>query len=242
MINNELEVLKDFGFSDLEISAYLTCLRLGRSPASIIAKELGIKRTTIYVILKNLTNRGLIRLYFKGKLRVYSAVEPERLSKIFERKVSVLNDTIPFLKTLEKQKSHTLGVRFIETAEELKEFYDEILEEYKNKEYYVIGNVHSWSKLEGEFFKQYRYERAKNNIRTQLILTDDSRDVSPDQENLLRETKYLPKEYTFKSTIDIYRDKIIIVSPELSALAVVIENPIMTDVFRSIFKILWNNY
>jgi len=183
-----------------------------------------------------------VRLYFKGKVRVYSAIEPERLSKIFEKKVSVLNDIVPYLKSLEKQTKQSMGVRFIETIDELREFYDEILEEYKNKEYFVVGNVLSWRKLEEEFFAQYRRDRAANNIRTKLVLTYDSRPASPDAEKLLREVRYLPEKYSFKSTIDIYKNKILIVSPDLSALAVVIENPMMTDVFRSMFEILWENF
>ena len=240
--NKELDILKEFGFSDIEISAYITCLSLGTAPASSIAKEMTIKRTTVYVILKTLASKGLIRVYFKGSVRVYTAVDPKRLSRIYEKKVSLLNDVIPYLSSLEKRKEHSLGVRFIESVDELKDFYEGILEEYKNKEYYVIGNVHSWKKLEQEFFSQYRHDRAAKNIKTKLILTSDSRDVSPDQEKLLRETKYLPERYTFKSTVDIYKDKVLIVSPELTALAVVIDTPVMTDVFNSIFEILWDTF
>jgi hypothetical protein len=57
----------------------------------------------------------------------------------------------------------------------------------------------------------------------------------------LREFKYLPPIYKFKSTIDIFGDRILIVSPELSSLAVVIAIPAMTDVFKTVFQVLWDN-
>jgi len=57
----------------------------------------------------------------------------------------------------------------------------------------------------------------------------------------LRDYKYLDKKYSFKSTIDIYNDKILIVSSELSALAVVVALPPMVDVFKAIFEALWDS-
>jgi hypothetical protein len=55
----------------------------------------------------------------------------------------------------------------------------------------------------------------------------------------LRTFKYLPEKYVLKSTIDIYADKIVIIGPEIKALAVVVAIPAMVDVFRSVFEMLW---
>ena len=52
----------------------------------------------------------------------------------------------------------------------------------------------------------------------------------------------MPERFKFKSTIDIYADKVLIVSPELSSLAVVIAIPAMVDVFKSAFEMIWEAY
>jgi hypothetical protein len=49
----------------------------------------------------------------------------------------------------------------------------------------------------------------------------------------------LSPTHTFKSTIDIFDDKVIVVTPDLHALAVVIEVPTMVDVFQAMFDLLW---
>ena len=37
-----------------------------------------------------------------------------------------------------------------------------------------------------------------------------------------------------------FDDKVLVVSPDLTALAVVIEIPVMVDIFKSIFEALWD--
>ncbi|PLX27027.1 hypothetical protein C0581_03815 [Candidatus Parcubacteria bacterium] len=51
---NNLATLKNLGLSDIEAGVYLSLLKLGGSQASKIAKDVGIKRTTVYPILKKL--------------------------------------------------------------------------------------------------------------------------------------------------------------------------------------------
>lgn len=233
----------DLGLSEDESSAYLSLLKLGGSTASVIAKEVGIKRTTIYAILKTLVKKGFATVYFKKNKRFYYPQKPDKVVNHFKRKIESFNDIIPQLESIGKKQVQSLGLRFIETAEELKEFYNDILDEYKNKtikkEYYIIGNSNVWQEIIPDFFETYRKNRAKMGIKTKLLLSNDSKINSQDK-NLLRECKNFPESYKFKSTIDIFEDKILIVSPSLSSLAVVIAIPAMTDVFKSVFQILWD--
>lgn len=233
------EVLMNLGLSEVETMAYIASLKLGGATASSIAKEAGVKRTTIYSILKTLTKKGFIAVYFQKSRRVYHATAPHKLPKIFEKRLGLLNDIIPSLRSIKKTGAQSFGLRFIETRDELKNFYDEILDEYKNKEYCAIGNTNAWEDIDPDFFRKYRKQRARNKIRTKLLLSSDSIDINPPDKSLLREFRYLPSKYKFKSTIDIFNDKILIISPELNSLAVSIEIPAMVDVFKSIFEILW---
>ncbi|KKQ04769.1 MAG: Transcriptional regulator, TrmB [Candidatus Moranbacteria bacterium GW2011_GWE1_36_7] len=233
------DTLKDLGLNEQESSAYVALLKLGGSHASAIAKEMGIKRTTAYPILRSLTHKGIASLYFHSNTRYYQPVKPKKLKSIFEKKLEALSDLIPKLESIEKKQADVFGLRFIETKDELKQFYEQILDEYKNKEYCAVGSTANWSAIDDDFFINFRKRRAKNNIRTRLILSGDSIKVNPTDPTLKREFKYLPKQYKFKSTIDIYDDKILIVGPSIQSLAIVVEVPAMVDIFKSIFEILW---
>lgn len=232
--------LTELGLSEQEAEAYLALLQLGGSVASDVAKQMGVKRTTVYPLLHSMANKGFITVYFKKNKRFYYAQKPHKLSKIFEKKLSAFNDIIPLLEALDKKQIQSLGLRFVETTTELKQFYDDVLTEYKNKEYYAIGNTNAWENVSKDFVAEYRKERARLKIRTKLLLTSDSAVINPLDKSLLREFKYLPPKYQFKSTMDIFDDKVIIISPELTSLAVVISVPAMIDIFRGIFNIIWD--
>lgn len=234
------EALKNLGLSDQEVGIYLALLRLGGSRASLVAKDLGMKRTTVYPILKQLARKGFLKVYFRQNTRFYYAVKPQAVSALFQKKIHAFENIIPRLQSLEQKNTEAAGLRFIETLDELKHFYRNVLEEYKNKSYCIIGSATAWEGLDPVFFIQYRKDRAAHNIKTRLILTKESEGINPTDPGLLRDVRFTPDTYVFKSTIDIYDDQILVVSPELRSLAVVIHVPVMTDVFKSVFEMLWN--
>jgi len=236
-------ILIDLGFSEQESQAYLSLLKLGGSLASTVAKEMGVKRTTVYPILKSLSRKNIVSVYFKKNKRFYHAVKPYKISSLFKKRLDLFNNIIPSLESIERKQAQIIGLRFIETQSELVNFYSDILDEYKKyktKQYYIIGNTPVWEGIDTSFFKQYRKDRAKFKIKTKLLLSFESKSINPTEKSLLREYKYIPEKYQFKSTIDIFKDKVLIVGPNISSLAVVIAIPAMVDVFRSIFEILWD--
>lgn len=231
----------EIGLSTQEAETYLALLKLGGSTATNLAKEIGFKRTTVYPVLKSLAEKGCVFVYFRKSKRYYYAQKPGKLVNLLEKKVEFFNSALPLFESLDKKQAQVMGLRFIETKEELKQFYENILAEYKNKNYRVIGNAYEWESIDPEFFAYYRKNRGRLNIKTRLLLSADSEGVNPTDKILLREFKYLPEKYKFKSTMNIFNDKILIISPHISSLAVVIAVPVMVDIFKSMFEIIWEN-
>lgn len=204
-----------------------------------LSKEIGVKRTTIYPILKSLHEKGFASTYFHKSKRLYRAEKPDKVAGQFEKRLESFNAIIPELKSVEKQAVSKVGLRFIETKQELERFYTGILVEYKNKSYSAIGSATAWEGIDPEFFQKYRFDRADAKIKTRILLSADSVKASPDDVKLLRDVRVLPKNHTFKSTMDIFDDKILIINPDQTALAVVIEVPSMVDIFKEMFEMLW---
>lgn len=236
---SHISTLQTLGLTEDEARAYLALLKFGGANAIALAKEVGLKRTTIYPILKSLHEKGFASTYFHKSKRLYRAEKPDKVARQFEKRLESFSAIIPELKTIEKQTVSTVGLRFIETKQELERFYTGILVEYKGKAYNAIGSATAWEGINPEFFQKFRYDRANAKIKTRILLSADSVEASPDDAKLLRTVRVLPKNHTFKSTMDIFNDKILIVSPDQTALAVVIEMPSMVDIFKEIFEILW---
>lgn len=236
----QTKALLEIGLTEQEAEAYLVLLKLGGATATNLAKEIGLKRTTVYPVLKSLAEKGCVFVYFRKSKRYYYAQKPGKLVGLLEKKVEFFNSALPLFESLDKKQAEAVGLRFIETKEELKQFYENILVEYENKKYWVIGNANEWESIDPEYFQDYRTRRGRLNTKLRLLLSPDSKSVNPTDKSLLREFKYLPEKYKFKSTMNIFRDKVLIVSPNISSLAVVIAVPVMVDVFKSMFEIIWD--
>lgn len=241
-IEDRFSVLKDIGLDDEEIAAYTALLKSGESGATELAKDIGVKRTTIYPILEGMMEKGIVSSYKRGAKQYFVAIRPNKLVSVFERKVQSLTHLVPALEKILGSQGKAYGVRFIQTKREFEAFYNGVLEDYRGKEYYIIGNANAFINVDTDFILDFRKKRALRNIRTKLLLSHDSKSaVGQDDPSLIREFKYLPASYEFKSTIDIYDDKILIIGPEVRALAVEIAIPPMVDVFRSVFEVLWDS-
>lgn len=237
----QIEALRQLGLTEQEAQTYFVLLKIGGAKASVLAKEAGLKRTTVYPVLKSLAESGCVLVYFKKGQRYYYAQKPNKLASLLEKKLEFFNSVIPTFEAMDKKQAEAIGLRFIETKEELKQFYSDVLLDYKNKSYRIIGNASEWEGVDPEFSIKFRKDRARANIKTRLLLSADSKSINPTEKNLLRSYKYLPEKYKFKSTMDIFKDKVLIISPDISSLAVVIAIPAMVDVFKSMFEIIWES-
>lgn len=234
--------LIELGLSEQEADVYLALLKMGGSVASSVAKEANMQRTAVYPILKVLANKNYVLVYFRKTKRYYYAQKPQKLASIFEKKLEGFENIIPFLESAEKKKETIFGLRFIETKKELHQFYFSILEEYKNKGYYMIGNSNAWEASDTEFLWRYRLARIKAKIKTKALLTQSSKSSNqPDSKKYLREFKYLPEKYDFNCTIGIFNDKVSVVSPNLNSQAIIIDIPEMVGIFKSMFEIIWES-
>ncbi|MBI2426702.1 MAG: helix-turn-helix domain-containing protein [Candidatus Kerfeldbacteria bacterium] len=233
------KILESLGLSEQEARIYLALLKIGGSRASRVARETGLKRTTVYPILKSLSRKGFVTMYYRKSQQFYYAQKPARVAGLFERKLDAFTTIIPVLESFEKRETRDFGLRFIETKDELQEFYRGILIEYKGRSYRIISSAKGWEGIDPAFFVQFRKDRGAVRISTRLLLSADSKEINPTDPRLRREYRYLPSTYGFRSTIDIFDDKILVVSPEFASLAVVIAIPAMVDIFGSIFEMLW---
>src|SRR3989344_6442488 len=119
-------LLKRAGFLDKEITIYLTLLEMGRGVVSEISRKAGVNRTTGYVILDSLSNKGLVSISGKEPKQEFMAEPPENLAQYLDSEIekqktisSELTELLPEMSSLYK-KGDRPKVRFYEGADGLK--------------------------------------------------------------------------------------------------------------------------
>ncbi len=129
------------------------------------------------------------------------------------------------------------GISVLNTADQLEDFYLSNIGKYKK--WRAIASIEDWLPVSPEFLQEFRKKLSGQGVDTKVIFKESG--LAHEGGALPhREVKTVPDTYTFKSSIDILDDKILIMNPHQTVLGLVIESPVLVDVFIDMFDMLWN--
>jgi hypothetical protein len=137
---------------------------------------------------------------------------------------------------IKKAETQAKGVTFLNTPDQLKDFYLSGLSEYT--EWRALASIDDWLPVDQEFLQDFRRKLDERQIDTRIIMKLSGLAFEPAGLKH-RKVKAVPDSYTFRSSIDILNNKILVMNPHLSVLGLVIEGDALIDVFRDMFDMLW---
>lgn len=237
--------LQGIGLSNKEAKAYLATLELGETTISRIARKSGINRTTTYLAISELKEKGLISTIKKGGKSFFYAESPKKLEEKEKEKLVNLGEMMPELMSLANLIDKKPKIRYFEGLDGVREIYRDTLL-YPSKE--VLAWVPaSYSGYDPNFFKyfeQYITKRLEKRILVRAIVRDSEmvRKYTNDDQKQLRVSKFSKSEnFNLKIEIDIYgNDKVGILSFK-DEMGVIIESKDIHDSLKSIFEMQWES-
>ncbi len=243
---NLIEELIKFGLSYREAKIYLSLLESGSSIVSDIAKKAATNRSTTYVLLESLANRGLVSISEQNKIKWYTPSPPERLVQYLEDSVQkytslmgIAHSLLPELKSMYVGVGPKPKVQFFEGLEGIKTAYEDTL---TSKEtilaYASIENMHSALK---NYFPEYYKRRTKKNIKIRAIFPDtpEARERTKFNAEETREAYLVPSEkYGFSPEINIYDNKVVFMSL-VEKFSLIIESKELADALKKAFELSW---
>jgi sugar-specific transcriptional regulator TrmB len=244
-MNKQINSLEKLGLSKKEAQLYLIALETGPATVAKLAQKSGLKRGTIYEFLGEMLEKGLLEMSISGKRKLYGGVEPKKLHKIIDRQKDILESLLPDLSLMTTNNSSKPKIKFYEGKEGILKAYYEILDLPDGSEvvgFATLGEIYKlFTKNDVE---KYVKKRAAKRIKEKLIMPTDEYAESHSQDNKKewRETLLLPRNKFFiTNEINIYQNKVAIVSLGEEKMAVIIESQQIADSQRAIFNLIWNN-
>jgi sugar-specific transcriptional regulator TrmB len=241
-----LEKLIDFGLSEKEAKVYLALLELGSSSVSEIARRARVTRTNTYHLLNALQSYGLVSSNeSRSSKSIFSAEKPERLIHMMreklqeaERRYSDVKDLLPEIKSIYHDPDQKLSVRYYEGVEGIITAYEDTLTA-KSKILGYASVEHQHSFFPG-YFPEYYERRTKKGIPVDCFLaeTKDSLRIKQLDKKHLRRTQIIPERFKISPEINIYDDKIAILSLK-EKFGVIIESNEVADAFRKMFTLAY---
>jgi len=234
-----LDVLKNLGLNDKEAKVYLACIELGSTPVSSISKHAKINRVTTYDILEKLIQKGYINYLTKNKIKYFNAVKPETIYKITKQKTDDLKKSLPELKRLHGETAHP-RIRYFEGLNGIKAIYEDTLT--SKSEILNFANSEEIRTHWPEYDKEYVEKRAAKKIFLKGIapLDEAGLKVHAEDKKYNRNIRLIPRnKYGFTNEINIYDNKVSIISFNEGLIGMLIESSEIADTQRTIFKMVW---
>jgi HTH-type transcriptional regulator, sugar sensing transcriptional regulator len=239
-----LKKLIDFGLSDKEAKVYLALLELGSSSVSEIARRARVTRTNTYHLLSALQSYGLVSSQGSETSRsVFSAEKPDRFLQLMkekkedaERKFKEAEDMIPELRSVYHDPDQKVRVRYYEGVEGIITAYEDTLSAKTS----ILGyaSVEQQHSFFPGYFPAYYDRRTDKKIEVECFLaeSDDSLRIKSLDKKHLRKTSIIPKKFSISPEINIYDDKVAILSLK-EKFGVIIESHEVADAFRKMFQL-----
>lgn len=238
--------LTRFGLSEKESSVYLALLEHGTSTVSEIARKTSINRSTSYVLLGSLSERGLVSLSSRKGAKFFTAVPPERFVYMSEERVrqghelvALAQALLPQMRLLNGKGGVRPSVQFFEGEEGIRSIYEDTLTSSETIRAYA--SIDDINEILPGYFPAYFHRRSANGIHIRAIFPDtpEAREFILNDADVSRESCLIPSEgYAFSPEINVYDNKVVFMLLR-ERFGLMIESAELAQAMKKIFDLSW---
>lgn len=229
--------------SQAEILDYLYQNKNGK--ASQIAKKNKKSRTITYKSLQELIELKLIKKIDRpNRATIFIAEHPSKLQSLIKKRENelendrrALNNFLPELISSYNLNNNQPGIRFYEGISGLKQIYKEILKD--KKELYLIRTAYEpvYNNKIAPIVEEFIESRIKQKIKVTAIIPSDVDDQEKDTRWLLKRFNIDKKMYTAPVEIDIFGDKVAILSFGKELIGIIVESKQIAQSLKQVFTL-----
>jgi len=242
-------VLTLSGLGEKESKLYTILLQEGIIPASVLITKSGLKKGNTYAVLHQLQEKNLVRTFTKDKKQYFQPEPPQNVLEMLQKRseetklaTQYFEHILPDLSSQYKKSISKPVVRYFEGDEGIVKVFEDI---YNVHNEYVTGCLdieESNISFPNYVVKKLIPSRIKNGLHVSAILGDSpqSRELAKKDNEQLRDTVLVDKKrYPFPAEIDVYNDKIAMMSfKKGDFVAVILENEAMATSLMSLFRLI----
>ncbi len=234
------EVFESLGLNKKDQAVYLALLSSPPTTLTPLARLVRLPVTTVQSVLARLETFGVVQVSKRKSRHVYEALEPEALTKLMARRLEEVTGIVPLLSSLMKDAGGAARVKVFYRERMSDIFYAAL--EAQGKLVYEIVSAADIQKVLGEKF-HFSRRRIAAGVRLKSLRVE-SREIKNynraiDQREL-REARFLPREFTFASSIFFWDTSVAIFSTAEEGVGILVESKTITEMFRQLFDMLWS--
>jgi sugar-specific transcriptional regulator TrmB len=244
----ELEnLLQKIGLTPKESKVYLSSLQLGQDTAFNIAKKAEIKRSTCYVILDSLIEKGFITILKTKKALLFIPQEPAKLLEFFKEKEDLLKEALPELIGLFNLSPQKPKIQVFQGKTGIETIYQEVIDSLKKSEVLIFGTLEHFKNAYQNPMKRWQKATKNKRFKVREIITQEKFNIKylkqiKENKNPDHQIKVLPKDKKiFDNDNIVYANKLAIFSTKKELFVVLIESPSIVNTYRILFDLAWHS-
>ena len=226
------DLLREIGLTKGEAKVYLALLKLGTSSVHTLKDETKLHRTNIYDFIEQLINRGLVNYHVQKNVRLFTAVDPEKLAEYLQEKKETIMDYLPEFKKMQNQEKQEIKVEVYKGKEGIKTFFNDLLRVGKN--YIGFGfDEEMWEKDFSLLIKQQFRKEKEIGIKARILTSENAKMIYKHGHY-----KYVANEFFAPSPTTTYGDRVctIVWNP---LTVIIMTNKDVAEGHRKYFEIVW---
>ena len=250
----EFESLKKLGLTEGEIKVYLTLIKIGRAPVTLISSKTGLNRTGLYDIMEGLVEKGLVSYIYEEKKKYYTPAKPSRIIEYLKEKQGALGKEEDNLKEIVKELQKTMpskekftNVEIYKGIKGIKTILEDVFQECKKDDEVLAFGLggSNFVKALGDYYHHYIFKHVskKYGIKFRAIFNESEKN-EPYVKELgkipLTKAKFVFKKYEMPTQTRIYGNKVAIFILEKDPTAILIDDKKIAEGYRYFFEFLWN--
>lgn len=246
MMSNEtkslISILAGVGLDKKPAQVYLALLSMGEATAQELARATSIKRPTVYVVLEELEQRGLVLRARANHRTRFSPTNPKKLFEDARAKTARFEASLPLLEQIKSAPQQGPKITFLKGAEGFKRIWKMIFDS-GIKEYLIITDPQH---MLGFVRKGYLTDRIiKEKIardvhsRQIAVFSEYAKALVTNDKKENRISKIMPHVYRFPFTTIIFGNSVAFASSPRENLLLIIESEEFAKTQRSVFEALW---
>lgn len=241
--------LKVLGLTDEEIKIYFTALEQGSVSILQLARETKIPRTTVYLLIESLCQKGLLDLSVEGKKKRYFPASPDEIVTLGKARQAEISESLnaiekelPKLQVYYNQKHQKPKIRYYEGIEEVKKIYEDSL---KYPEIYVHCMSQNAIEVMGGYIEDYIVRLNRRMIHTKELVSNSKHDLKyqKDFESERNKIVTIPEEFITNTDYFIYGDSVAFLTYKDNVpVGVIISDPEIVHFEKIRFLMIWERF
>ncbi len=233
------QVLSNIGLDEKETATYMAVLELGTSSVYSIAKKAELKRPTVYRLLDQLGQKGLVTIVPRVKKQLYTANSPEHIVSELQRKAEVMKNYLPQFLAIFNSKKDKPQVQLFEGKEAVRQVYQKCIS--LNKVWF-FGSVSEM--FDTEEFKLFLKRVKAGELKARDLFVSSEKDLGfarSQKPQANYEIKFLPEQTENPITdFAVFGDNLVFFSFRPTKFAVLITSKEVAGTFRLLYESAWS--